>query len=768
MNKILPAILKFLDFSPVVLALVLPLLFIPATTEYFETAKVAFIYIFTSLTFIVWAIKMVYEKRVVFVRSPLDISMVGLGLVFSVITILSPNKYLAVAGSYLRFVPSLAFVLTLIVLYYSLSSNLKSRSMQRLAVLTYVFSVSIAATLALLAFFGVFTYLPTPGILGMLASSSFNTLGSLSGMASLAAAAFTLGLSAISQENIAKAGKSTGSYTTSGLGVSLFPLLGIVVVYGTLAGWVTLAVGLAFLTIFNPSVVKSVKANLASLAVWAILLLVIVLTPQAVKALRLNKPAEVSLPISESWQIASQTISNQPIFGAGIGQFSHMFTALKPLSFNNLTIWNLRFDRPFNEVLLIIAEAGILGVGAYLLLFAKIINLSFGLKNKEPLGAGLGAALLALIAVFFVTVGSSTLYVSLILLTAILVAMEENEGSKLAERVVVMLSTIRDRLLGVKGLTLAANDPSAAQSKTGVIGGMNQVLPYVMLVVAVLAGLAATAGAGLAYTAEFYNRRALAAVAKDDGRAAYENVVKAITYNPYIDVYQRNLSQIAMGVAVNLSARPTVNDTDKQTIQNLIQESIRRARIVSEIVDQLGVSNWETRAQVYQGLIGVATNAEQWTVDSYAKAISLDPGNPNLRVLLGGVYFSMGNYDLAANTFAQAVNLKPNVANAHYNLAQALFKLNQKANALSQYDVVLNLIGTSSPDYDRAKKERDALAKVIQNEADAPAPATVATQPTQEKLQVQTPTTNLLKKNVTPPEINLGNVKEASPASIGR
>lgn len=771
MNKVLPSLFKFLEYSPVVLAVVLPLLFVPSTTEYFETAKVAFIYIFTSIIFIVWGVKMVYEKRVSFVRSPMDVAMVGIVVAFSLVTVFSPSKYLAFFGSYLRFTPGLGFALALVVLYYTLSSNLKNRQVQSYAVIGFVLSVAAAAVLALLAFFGTFTVLPLPVSLTFMQSSAFNTVGSLAGLSVLSGLAFVLALSLLATDR--KTHESYETYMTYGLNIALFPLLAIILAYGTMAGWVTLIVGLVFLAVFEGDILKKNKPILAPLAVWAVLLMVVMLTPQATKALKLNKPMEVALPLYESWQIASQTITTQPIFGAGFGQFAHMFTTLKPLSFNNLPIWNLRFDRPFNEILLVLAEAGILGVVAYLLLFAKIINLSFGLKNKESLGAGLSASLLALVASLFVTVGASTIYVTLILFCALLVAMEENEGSKLAERVVVMISTIKDRLLGKVGMPqISSTDDHRS------LAGVNQILPYIMLGVAVLAGLSATAATALAYTAEVYNRRALTAVAQNDGRAAFDSESRAISYNPYVDVYQRNLSQIAMGVAVNLSSRPGVSDSDKQTIQNLIQESIRRARVASEIINPLGVSNWETRAQVYQGLIGVAANADTWTLDSYAQAINLDPTNPNLRILLGGVYYGIGKFDLAASSFATAINLKPDIANAHYNLAQAFIRLNQKSDALSQYDIVLNLIGTTSPDYPKAKQEREGLARQVAAETATPADSSTrrvngenpsgfpsATGTGQPALNAPAPATNLQKKNVTPPEINLGNPKEASPAA---
>lgn len=772
MNKVLPSLFKFLEYSPVILAAVLPLLFVPLTTEYFETAKVTFLYIFTSLVFITWAIKMVYEKRVSLVKSPLDLAFALMAIVFALVAIFSPNKYLALFGSYLRFEPGLIFVLCLVVLFYTFSSNLKNKAIRELTVICYVLSVAAAAALALLAYLGVFSYLPLPVSLAFLGSRTFNTVGSLGTLSVLAGLAFILGMSLLSDSRSQRAPAGYRSavpgvwnYVTYGLNVALSPLLAIILVYSTPAGWVTLVVGLLFLVIFEASIIGKLKTVLAPLAIWAVLLLVAIYTPVISGKLNLTRPAEVNLPLEQSWQIASQVITVQPLFGAGLGQFPQLYTTLKPLSLNSTNLWNLRFDRPFNELILVLAEAGLLGLLAYLFVFYKAGQVVFALKNREPLAAGLGAAILALFAGYFVTVSGVLLSFSLILFLSLLVSMEEEAGSKLAERVILMVSAIKDKLFGAATAGLTGSDPKSVKS------GMTQILPYIFLVVAVLSGLSLTVAAGLGYLAEYYNRLALNAVAKNDGRAAYNNEAMAISFNPYADVYQRNLAQLTLGIAVNISSRPQVSDADKQTIQGLIQEAIRRVRIASEIINPGAVANWETRAQVYQGLIGVAQGAEQWTVDSYAQAISLDPTNPNLRVLLGGVYFGMKNYDLAANSFAQAINLKSDLANSHYNLAQAFLMLKQNANALSQYDVVLNLIGTGSPDYAQAKKERDAVAKLAAEEAAASAntstPSTGSTGSlqagTQPALTTPPPTTPLKKQNVAP--LNLGTPKEASPAA---
>jgi tetratricopeptide (TPR) repeat protein len=55
-----------------------------------------------------------------------------------------------------------------------------------------------------------------------------------------------------------------------------------------------------------------------------------------------------------------------------------------------------------------------------------------------------------------------------------------------------------------------------------------------------------------------------------------------------------------------------------------------------------------------------------------------------LRVEAGGIYYANGDYLSAANLFRQAANLKPDYANAHYNLAKALLMLQNYTLALQE------------------------------------------------------------------------------------
>ncbi len=84
-----------------------------------------------------------------------------------------------------------------------------------------------------------------------------------------------------------------------------------------------------------------------------------------------------------------------------------------------------------------------------------------------------------------------------------------------------------------------------------------------------------------------------------------------------------------------------------------------------------------------------------------------------MRLNLGGFYFSLGKYDQAIRFFQDAANLKPEYANAYYNLAAAYKEQKKYQEAYSALLNTLNLVPYDSQDYQKAKSDLDELAKML-------------------------------------------------------
>ena len=128
---------------------------------------------------------------------------------------------------------------------------------------------------------------------------------------------------------------------------------------------------------------------------------------------------------------------------------------------------------------------------------------------------------------------------------------------------------------------------------------------------------------------------------------------------------------------------------DKQIIAQSIQASIAEAKAAITLNPQKA-SHWENLAGIYRGIIKTAEDADAWTISSYQRAISLDPRNPSYRLSLGGVHYSLGNYESAISFFEQAVNLKPDWSNAYYNLAWAAYNVKDYTKAIKAMEKVVS------------------------------------------------------------------------------
>lgn len=387
-----------------------------------------------------------------------------------------------------------------------------------------------------------------------------------------------------------------------------------------------------------------------------------------------GQPQQLRLPdLNTSWQIAVETIKVSPIFGAGTGNYLTVFTRFRPVSYNSSDLWQVRFTTGSNFYLTAFTELGFIGIAAFavlLFVFYKSASKKFDLKILPPV------LLLVAIAVF----PASAFLITLLF---------------------ILLAGISD-----------------SSEKTVNLLGESAAKPAVFLI-----SLPILVGLGLIYffgykavAAEYTYAKSFNSLASNDAKQTYNLMTSAIAQNPKVDRYHASLAQVDMALASslanNLSAQ-TGKDTieaDKSTITQLIQQAIGEGKAAVATNPQRS-GNWEILAQIYKNIMSFATGADQFTIQTYTQAIAFDPINPNLRIALGGVYYALGRYDDAIDAFKLAVIAKPDLANAHYNLAIAYREKKNFDNAIAEMNAVLSLVEKDSPDYALAKTELDNLER---------------------------------------------------------
>ncbi|MBI4136564.1 hypothetical protein HY469_00720 [Candidatus Roizmanbacteria bacterium] len=435
--------------------------------------------------------------------------------------------------------------------------------------------------------------------------------------------------------------------------------------------------------------IMSKKQKLNSLLVFGAAFLII-LGGFVVNAFRLTQSDSrpLFLPTAASWAIAAENIKVplQALFGVGPGNYTNAFTIGRPAGLNTIDVWNIRFSSASNYLLHLFTEVGLLGLVSFLVL----IYFTVRHKNKS-----LGAIVtLIALAVF------SPNIVTLTLLFLFLMVMTSRNA-----------------------VEVSFPDTSNRQQHAALahaLGLEHQKLPSFSFVPAATAiALVLIAGSALyfssiAYRAEVAMTQGILSAATPNNQQTYDLQRKALELNPYHSEYRIIFSRTNLALANLISQKEEPTEEDVQTVTQLVLQSVNNGKLAVQL--KPGATSWENLATIYRNLINAAEGAADWTVQSYNQAIAFDQTNVVLRLNLGQVYYSLRLYEPAARQFEIAAQLKPDFANAWYNLANANRELGNIQVARLAYNQTLALIDPNSPDFQTAQAELNALPAEIAQE----------------------------------------------------
>jgi len=403
-----------------------------------------------------------------------------------------------------------------------------------------------------------------------------------------------------------------------------------------------------------------------------------------------NEAKPILVPQQTAWAIAAESIKNVKfaVFGMGPGQFINAFTSFRPISFNASEFWNLRFGVSSNWYFQLLTEVGLLGLLIYLGLAIKIFKGGWRALRAEKISPFTLAIYISLI-IFLLSQLVWPINFSMLIVFFILLGLVEKKEQKI----------------------------EADFSPLGNLVIIFFAIPLLFFGVLFYFG-------GKVALANNYFLNSIKAANQNDGIKTYNLQIKAIQTDPSSAAYRMAYAQTNFALANSLATKKDLTDNDKSTISQLIQQSLREAKAAVSL-DPGNAVAWENLSSLYSSLINFAQDADTWAVSSYQEAIKVDPLNPRLRIELGGVYYGQKNYNQAANLFLQATNLKPDLANAHYNLANALKELGALVDAKNEYEVAQSLVQIDSNDYQKVTAELEEVKKRIPS----PTPTPVAKKP---------------------------------------
>lgn len=314
----------FINLEVIALAFLLPLFFLPLTTEFYEFNKFSLLAVATILGYLAWGIRSAARREFTFKRSFFDLPVLFIWAVTVVSTIFSESLVTSIIGPYGRFYPSILTVTILTLFYFLVSSNLKAPAL-KWAIFATLLSAVVAVILFLPQYFGI-------NLLGQswTQNRDFTPLASSTTLAIFALAAAVLALREI-------------------------------IFGGWQRIWPKIGFGLVALFLLSAPALIFIPFDLANKGGF---------------------PREIKLDLPTSWSIAATSFRQDPLWGSGPGTFAADFTRYKPLNFNQNQYWAVRFDKPLSEYLLVFAEMGLLGVLAYLFLITRLIRFASGFPRE--------------------------------------------------------------------------------------------------------------------------------------------------------------------------------------------------------------------------------------------------------------------------------------------------------------------------------------------------------------------------------------------------
>lgn len=675
--------------------LIFPLLFLDKTTDAFVLPKQIALGITVGLFGLFFAVKTVSEGKLKIRTSPFDIAIGIFILVALLSAIFSANRYDAL----IAFVP-LFFVG---VLYFAIV-NLVKREKQLLFVLSSItLGAVLSSLLTILSFVGLY---PLP--LEYTQVKFFTTFGSLLDQAIYLALILPItGYFIYAFYQTYKTGRNSESALVEGSNGNRrtkTPLIGFSIAF------VFIAIALA-------------------------ITLYMLMTTQ--------KP--LILPFQTGIQTGFAAISQdtnviKSIFlGSGFGTYLTDFTRFKPASYNaDPTLWSFIFFRSSSFVLELLATTGLLGFGAFLFLVFRIFRSG---RPFLPL-------VVAVIAAFVLPFSFTLLTLFFVLLAIFAVVLIHDKPEKFSESEFYLVTLKRGLFaLRPEGERVNLNESERRYSR---------ILPIAFFILALVVIGIPLVYAGRYVASDLTFQRSLIAASQNNGLETYNLQNSAIQMFPYRDIYHRSFSQTNIALANSLASSQAGSDASpsaqlQQNITTLIQQSISEAR-AAVAISPLTAFNWNNLSSIYRSLIGFGENADRFTVTTAQQAIALDPNNPQQYLDLGGVYFQLGLYDEAIRQFQIAINLKPDYANAYYNLGHALEEKGDLQNALVVYQNVRNLVAEDKENVKKISAEIDALNKKIASGDTGSRTATESAEPTDELNVNDRPETALPERD---PEVEI-------------
>jgi len=657
-----------------------------------------------------WMLKILISGKASFNFSAVHLPVIVLFLVYAVSTIFSLWRY----GSFWGWpgVTSESLISLLgLVLFYFLIVNIFKRKEIFYVIFCLILSGFLSVIYGSLQLFGKYV-IP----IGFTKAVSFNTIGGVNGLAVFIAILLPLIIIAL------VINKQKGLRILFVIAALLSAAL-LLLINFQIAWWLVI-VGCALIIAFGTQK-RDIFDNR-----WLILPMFFLAVALLFSFFRFQipgtpeRPVEVFLTHQASFDIAFKALKDSPVIGSGPGTFINNFSKLKDISFNDSSLWSMRFDWASSKALTIMGTVGILGILSFLALIGFFIF--YGIRflftaayQKEEegqelfslLGLGIFISFLTLTIGFFLFKSNLSLDFVYFLLMGCFVSLlypAKKEVILKPSSLITLVITFGFTMIFIFGLGVLILEGQRYASAISYLEGMKT---------------------------------------WQEGKTAetLKYLETAVRISPKADIYWREISQVYLRAMSETAVRTDLSQAEiTRQVQLYINSAVNSAKAATE-TNPKEVVNWSSRGLIYQNLIGIVGGTKDWAVSAYDEALKLEPANPFFPTQAGISILSEVSrlaqdqteertklLAEAEEKFNKAIGLKADYAAAHFQLAivyqaqgkQAeMISQLEKAKSIAPFDVglafQLGLIYYQMGDFQKAQVELERTIVLNNNYANA-------------------------------------------------
>ena len=653
---------KIAKISIYLLVFLVPIFFLPWTLNPLDFNKQILFLLLIFVALISWILKILASGKFEINLSFLNIPVLIFLLVYGLSTIFSLSSYGSFWGWPLNISAGFLTLLFFVFLYFIITNLLTKKREIFWLLFVLILSGFSVAIFTILQFFSKFI-LPWD----FTKSISFNSIGTIYSLSLFLAALLPL---------IIVLALMTKKLVRFFLFlVAIIILVNLVLInFGT--AWIVLVGETAILFVFGILNLKTTGSQIVPLSMTLLVIALFFIILRFTLPGFPQLPPEILPSQKTEINIAKNSLLAKPVFGTGPGTFVYDYSKFKPKDINQTVFWNVRFGAGASEILDKVITTGVLGILSFLFILGSFFWMGFKhLKEKSPATKDDSAWFLGLgiVSSFFGIFLGQFLYPWNFSLTLIFWLM----------------------LSGLVALDRRKIKAWEMQSSSKVSVGASLVLVLVLIF-----GIGILLVGAQKYYAEVKYFTGLQAFGANNPDLAIQNLEKAINFNPNLDIYWRDVSQLYLVKLNNLLRQ---KDLPQETIaaqaQNLIVLAVNSTKQATDLEPE-NVANWNIRGFTYWNIIGILPGAEDWALNSYQRAAELEPTNPYIFTEIGRTYLSKSdlavqekkeaeqkvNLDLASQNFQKALVLKSDYAPAQFLQAMVYVREGKTKEAIAKLE----------------------------------------------------------------------------------